>query len=466
MSLSAAAEAIRNRAISAVELTRACLQRIDAWQPVTNAFIAIEADRAMATAERADAALAAGQPLGPLHGVPLAHKDMYYRAGRVTSCGSKVRATFVPTVTATVLQRLDDAGAIDLGRLNMSEFALGPTGINAHFGRARNPWDRNVVTGGSSSGSGAAVAAGMVFGALGSDTGGSIRLPSALCGIAGLKPTQGRVSRFGAMPLSFSQDCVGPMAPDVADVALLYAAIAGQDSHDPTCVSHPVIGPQTRTTLDGMTLGFCDAWASDLDGDTERALADARARMIDLGATIKSVGLPDPLELGELSNIVTMTEAAAIHSDWLRERPDEYGPQIRSRLRQGMIIPGTIYLRAIEMRAALLGDVMRTAFAGCDALMLPAVPFAPPRAADMDGTSTGGAIGTAIPQMVAAMARFTRPISYLGLPGLSLPIGRSGSDLPIGMQLVGRPFDEAGILSIGIAFERAGGVRRRLPSSL
>jgi aspartyl-tRNA(Asn)/glutamyl-tRNA(Gln) amidotransferase subunit A len=215
-----------------------------------------------------------------------------------------------------------------------------------------------------------------------------------------------------------------------------------------------------------MTLGFCDAWANDLDGDTERALADARARMIDLGATIKSVGLPDPLELGELSNIVTMTEAAAIHSDWLRERPDEYGPQIRSRLRQGMIIPGTIYLRAIEMRAALLGDVMRTAFAGCDALMLPAVPFAPPRAADMDGTSTGGAIGTAIPQMVAAMARFTRPISYLGLPGLSLPIGRSGSDLPIGMQLVGRPFDEAGILSIGIAFERAGGVRRRLPSSL
>lgn len=464
MSLAEAAEAVRTGAISATELTSACIRRIEAWQPITNAFIAIEADRALEMAEKADAALAAGAPLGPLHGVPLAHKDMYYRAGRITSCGSKVQADFVPEVTSTALARLDAAGAIDLGRLNMSEFALGPTGINAHFGRTKNPWDPSVVTGGSSSGSGAAVASGMVFGALGSDTGGSIRLPAALCGISGLKPTQGRVSRFGAMPLSFSQDCVGPMAPDVADVALMYAAIAGPDKQDPTCVSQSVVSPVVRTKLDGITIGFCDTWASDLDGETENALANARARLVDLGATIKAITLPDPLDLGELSNIVAMTEAAAIHADWLRERPDDYGPQIRSRLRQGMVVPGAIYLRALQMRAVLLAEVMRTAFDGCDALMLPAVPFVPPRAADMDGTATGGAVGTAIPHMVAAMARFTRPISYLGLPGLSLPIGRSATGLPIGMQIVGRPFDEAGILSIGIAFERAGAVRRRLPS--
>jgi aspartyl-tRNA(Asn)/glutamyl-tRNA(Gln) amidotransferase subunit A len=206
-----AIEALKSGEISSRELTLACLERAKKHQPEINAFVAFEADRALAAADAADSARLRGAASGPLHGVPLAHKDMYDRAGRVTSCGSKIRAGHVASATATALERLDSAGAVDLGRLNMSEFAMGPTGFNAHFGRARNPWNLDVVTGGSSSGSGAAVASGFVFGALGSDTGGSIRLPAAMCGIAGLKPTQGRVSRFGAMPLSTSQDCIGPL---------------------------------------------------------------------------------------------------------------------------------------------------------------------------------------------------------------------------------------------------------------
>ncbi len=459
-----AAAAVRSGAISSVELTELSLARANAWQPVTNAFTAIEADRALAQAARADFALAEGAPIGPLHGVPLAHKDMYYRAGRITSCGSKVNAAFVPDITATVLSRLDAAGAIDLGRLNMSEFALGPTGINAHFGRARNPWDPERVTGGSSSGSGAAVASGVVFGSLGSDTGGSIRLPAALCGVAGLKPTQGRVSRFGVMPLSFSQDCVGPLAPDVADVAAIYAVIAGSDAHDSTSVSRPVTAPIRRDRLDGVTLGVCEAWARDLDPAMTRALQDAQARMIDLGAKMKPITLPDPLDLGELSNIIAMAEAVGQHADWLRTRADDYGPQIRSRLRQGMVIPATLYIRALQMRARLLDEVMAKAFAGVDALLLPAVPFVAPRSADIDGTSDGGRTGAAIVEMVGAMARFTRPISYLGLPGLTVPITVTPAELPTAMQIVGRPFDEAGILSIGIAFERAGGAKRLCPT--
>nr|WP_210272705.1 amidase [Chthonobacter rhizosphaerae] len=466
MTLLEAAAAIRERRVSSVELTAACLARAEDWQPVANAFIAIEAETALATAARADAALAAGEPVGPFHGVPLAHKDMLYRPGRVTGCGSRIRAASVESTTATVLARLDAAGAVDLGRLNMSEFALGPTGLNHHHGRARNPWDPAVVTGGSSSGSGAAVAAGLAFGAIGSDTGGSIRLPAALCGIAGLKPTQGRVSRYGAMPLSFSQDCLGPMAPTVADVAAFYGVIAGADPLDPTSAAVPVDAPAPRERLDGVTVGVSSGWLQDLDAETAAAHEEAHRALRDLGASLVDVQLPDPLDLGEFSNIVAMTEAAAIHGDWIRERPGDYGPQVLARLRQGMVIPGALYLRAIAMRAPLLERVV-AAYGKADALVLPVVPFVPPTSADMDGAAgaAGVAGAAAIPQMVAAMARYTRPISYLGLPSLAQPIGRSQSGLPIAMQTVGRPFAEAAILSVGMAYEVATGqARRALPS--
>ena len=224
--LTEAASAIRRGAVSSETLTGLCLRRIDRLQPALNAFISVEGVAAMAAARAADARLASGTMIGPLHGVPLAHKDMFYRAGAVSTCGSKIRRYQIQERTASVLNRLDAAGAIDLGRLNLSEFALGPTGQNAHFGRARNPWNPEIITGGSSSGSAAAVAAGMAFAALGTDTGGSIRLPAALCGVAGLKPSQGRVSVRDVMPLAPSMDCVGPMARSVGDLALMFSVLA------------------------------------------------------------------------------------------------------------------------------------------------------------------------------------------------------------------------------------------------
>ena len=240
MSLIEAADAVAAKQISARELTQACIARAETLQPTLNCFISLDPEGALAEADLADAAQARGDALGPLHGVPLAHKDMYYRKGKISTCGSKIRKDFKPDVTATVISRLADAGAVHMGGLNMSEFAVGPFGHNEHWGHCRNPWNPDHVTGGSSSGSGSSVGGRLVFGALGSDTGGSVRLPAACCGLVGMKPTQTRVSRFGVMGLSFSLDNVGPLTRTVRDNARMLQLIAGADAKDPTAASMPV----------------------------------------------------------------------------------------------------------------------------------------------------------------------------------------------------------------------------------
>src|SRR6266576_7110577 len=240
MSLTSVAKAIAEKRVSSREATQSCLDRIARSQPHLNAFMAIEAEAALVAADAADAALAKGQVRGPLHGVPLAHKDMYYDEGKVVTCGSKIRRDFVATTTSTALQRLKDAGTVRLGSLQMSEFAYGPTGHNSHYGPVHNPWHVDHITGGSSSGSGSAVAARLTFAALGSGTGGSIRMPAHFCGVTGLKTTYGRISRAGAMPLSQSLDTVGPLARSAQDCALLLRLMAGADPEDPTAVTGPV----------------------------------------------------------------------------------------------------------------------------------------------------------------------------------------------------------------------------------
>ena len=460
MSLAAVAKAIAERRLSSHELTRSCLHRIARWQPHINAFMSIEAEAALKAADEADAALAAGRNLGPLHGVPLAHKDMYYDAGKVVTCGSLIRRDFIATTTSTALRRLRDAGSIRLGSLQMAEFAYGPTGHNAHYGAVRNPFAPDHITGGSSSGSGAAVAARLTFAALGSDTGGSVRMPAHFCGVTGLKTTYGRISRAGAMPLSQSLDTVGPLARSAADCALLLALMAGADPDDPTASMTPVADYLAATTapIKGLRIGVPTSfYVDDLDADVATVLNHTIAVLRREGADIVKVELPDQRQLSAACQLVLAVEAAAFHKRWLIERPQDYGPQVLMRLQNGLAIPGVTYLEALRWRGpALAAHIAATR--DVDAVLAPVAPVAAPTIAESDvGTSPGAEAA------IQRLTRFTRPINYLGLPALSVPAGFTGKGLPVGVQLIGRSFDEATLLRIGAAFQRATDFHERVP---
>jgi aspartyl-tRNA(Asn)/glutamyl-tRNA(Gln) amidotransferase subunit A len=460
LSLSEIAQAIAQKRFSSREVTQSCLDRIAQWQPRLNAFMAIEADAALAAADAADAALAKGERRGALHGVPLAHKDMYYDAGKVVTCGSKIRRDFVATTTSTALQRLKDAGTVRLGSLQMAEFAYGPTGHNAHYGPVHNPWAVDHITGGSSSGSGAAVAARLTFAALGSDTGGSIRMPAHFCGVTGLKTTYGRISRAGAMPLSQSLDTVGPLARGAEDCALLLGLMAGADPEDPTAITGPVpdYNAATRESIKGLTIGIPTAfYVDDLDPEVARILDETIAVLKREGAQIMQVELPDQRQLSAACQIVLATEAAAFHKRWLIERPQDYGPQVLMRLENGLAIPGVLYLEAMRWRGAALSAHL-AAVAGVDAVIAPVAPVAAPTIAESDVGNSPDA-----ESVIQRLTRFTRPINYLGLPSLSIPAGFTRNDLPVGMQLIGRSFDEDMLLRIGAAFQRATDFHDRIP---
>jgi aspartyl-tRNA(Asn)/glutamyl-tRNA(Gln) amidotransferase subunit A len=460
LSLTEIAKAIAQKRFSSREATKSCLDRIAQWQPRLNAFMAIEADEALAAADAADAALAKGNISGVLHGVPLAHKDMYYEAGKVVTCGSKIRRDFVATTTATALQRLKDAGTIRLGSLQMVEFAYGPTGHNAHHGAVHNPWAVDHITGGSSSGSGSAVAARLTFAALGSDTGGSIRMPAHFCGVTGLKTTYGRISRAGAMPLSQSLDTVGPLARTAEDCALLLGLMAGADADDPTAASVPLPDymAATRESIKGLKIGVPTAfYVDDLDSEVARILDETMTVLKREGAEVVQVELPDQRQLTAACQLVLAVEAAAFHKRWMIERPQDYGPQVLMRLQNGLAIPGVSYLEALRWRGPALAAYL-AAVAGVDAVIAPVAPVAAPTLAESDVGNSPDAEA-----VIQRLTRFTRPINYLGLPSLAIPSGFTKSCLPVGMQLIGRSFDEAMLLRIGAAFQRATDFHARVP---
>ncbi len=460
MSLTSVAKAIAGKSVSSREVTKSCLDRIAQWQPRLNAFMAIEAEAALAAADAADAALAKGHVSGVLHGVPLAHKDMYYEAGKVVTCGSKIRRDFVATTTSTALQRLKDAGTIRLGSLQMSEFAYGPTGHNAIFGAVHNPWNIDHITGGSSSGSGSAVAARLTFAALGSDTGGSIRMPAHFCGVTGLKTTVGRISRAGAMPLSQSLDTVGPLAQTAEDCALLLGLMAGADPDDPTAIAGPLPDymAATRESMKGLTIGVPTAfYVDDLDAEVARVLEETISVLKREGAQVVQVELPDQRQLTAACQFVLAVEAAAFHKRWMIERPQDYGPQVLMRLQNALAIPAVSYLEAMRWRGPALAAHL-TAVAGVDAVIAPVAPVAAPTIAESDVGNSPDAEA-----VIQRLTRFTRPINYLGLPSLAIPSGFTNRGLPVGMQLVGRSFDEAMLLRIGAAFQRATDFHTRMP---
>lgn len=441
--------ALRAKTISSGEVTAAALDRLETRGRDLNAVAGIDRAQALADAARADTAPAQG----PLAGVPLAHKDMFYRPGRPSECGSKIRKDFMPSVLSGALKRLDGAGALDIARLNMVEFALGVTGHNEITGHVRNPWNPAHITGGSSSGSGAAVAARCVFAALGSDTGGSVRLPAACCGVVGMKVTMGRVSRFGAMPLSHSLDSVGPLSRTVTDNAMLLQVLAGFDPDDASSMDVPVgdylggiedgvkglrIGVPTSHFLDGIAPGPAVRFQAALDV------------LKDCGADLVDVTLPGGVEHSNaLTSLITASEGAALHQNWLETRQDDYGRQTFGRLAGGLTTPATRYIQVLNYRRELLAAFMDEVFGNVDVLATPMLIMDVPTIA---ATDMGAGSGSA--ELLMKVGHCSRPVNYLGLPALSVPSGFTAAGLPSAIQFIGRPFDEATLYRTGRAYER------------
>ncbi len=459
LSLAEVAALIRDRKLSSLEATQSLLTRIEHWQPLLNAFVRIDAYDALQSARGADAELARSGPRGPLHGVPLAHKDMYYVAGKPAGCGSKIREGWIAPATSTAIARLDAAGALRIGALHMAEFAYGPTGHNAYLGPARNPWNSNHITGGSSSGSGAAVAARLTYAALGSDTGGSIRMPAHCCGVTGLKTTTGRVSRANAMPLSFTLDTVGPLARSAEDCGLIAQAIAGEDPLDPVTDRSPawdtaLAGRPARGLIIGVPKSF---YVDDLDADVSVALDGAIETFRKLGANVVAVELPDQSAVAAAALVVLATEATALHAPWLRSRAGDYTPQVRNRLENGLAYSAIEYLEALRWRGPALAAHL-AAIGDVDIVLAPASRSAAPR---IDETDVGG--GPNAEEMVVSVMKFMRPVNYLGVPVLTLPAGFSKSGLPVGLQLIGRPFGDETCVALGRAYQQASDHHLRVP---
>jgi aspartyl-tRNA(Asn)/glutamyl-tRNA(Gln) amidotransferase subunit A len=462
LTLTELAAAIAARKISAVEATGSCLERISRLDGRLRAFITLDADGALARARGLDADLAAGRRHGPLHGVPLAYKDLCHVPGLPTSCGTRTAEYFTSEAACTAVARLTAAGAVTLGKLNMSELALGPFGDNPHHGNVDNPHKRGHAAGGSSSGSGAAVAAGLAFGALGSDTGGSIRLPAACCGIVGIKPTYGRVSRAGAMPLSWSLDHLGPMTRTVRDGAFMLELVAGADPLDATSSPHPVgaLVAALERPLAGLRVALPENYYFDGVTPEVRAAVEGAARLLQSrGAHVRTLRVPDPATLGDVANILARSESAVIHARAVRERPHELGAAVRGRLEVGFHISAHDYLQAGRLRARLAREFIAEVFAEVDALLAPTIPEPAPALAAV----TAGSVDEIVRRM-GRFSRLTRPFNALGLPVVSLPCGAAADGRPLGLQIVGRPFDEATVLRLAHAVEQAGDARPRPPA--
>ncbi|HEX7125725.1 MAG TPA: amidase [Thermodesulfobacteriota bacterium] len=446
---------IAAREIRPPELVEACLARIAALDPHLGAFAEVYRDEARLAADEADRLIRAGRYLGSLHGIPVALKDLIEIEGRRTTCGSLLLQDRRSSITATVVTRLRAAGAIVLGKTGMVEFAYGGWGTNASLGTPRNPWDPSIhrVPGGSSSGSGVAVAAGMVTAAIGSDTGGSIRIPASLCGIVGLKPTAGRVSLYGVVPLSRTLDSIGPMTRSVEDAALLLEVMAGPDAEDPLTAAAPAadVSPVLGAGVRGMRLALLPPRDRDgVDPDVLLAFDEAVAELVRAGAQVEPLALTEPLgDYAARAGIVMAPEAYAAHRDLVEREGARMDPHVRARFLAGARVGAADYLDALDHRRgsarAFIG-----ALAGFDAFLTPTTPIVAIPVTEVDE----GAL---------PLSRFTRAVNYLGLCALALPCGFDRQGLPVSLQIVGRPFDEATVLRVGLAFERATRWHERRP---
>ncbi len=453
LTVAEAASLIREGELSPIDLVEAALERIKALEPHLNAFITVMGEQALATAKVLAQEAALGHFRGPLHGIPVGLKDLFFTKGVPTTAGSPLLADHIPEEDATVVARLRQAGAVIVGKLNLHEFALGATSNNPHYGPVRNPWDTQRVAGGSSGGSAAAVAVGECLAALGTDTGGSIRIPSSLCGITGLKPTYGRVSLKGVIPLSWSLDHVGPMASTAQDCALLLQAIAGPDGQDPTCASTPV--PDYLAALQGGIKGLRigvpkEHFWQGLDGEVEEVARHALEVMAELGATLLEVSLPYIEVVPQAVVSIMLPEALAYHLPRFRQQADCYGSDVRLRLEMASLIPAVQHVQAQRVRR-LVVEAWQELFREIDLLATPTTPITAPTIEEGDLEAT------------LILIRNTNPFNLTGQPAISIPCGFTRKGMPVGLQLVGRWWEEGTLLRAAHAFQQVTTWHRRRP---
>ena len=460
MPMHEAADLMRSGDLSSSALLECFLSRIRKYDAKLHAFVEIYEKEARDAAESADRALQSGRTLAPLHGIPIAYKDLLDITGKKTTGGSLFWRERVSSVTATVVQRLTAAGMVPLGKTHMVEFAFGSWGTNSTMGTPRNPWDMRTprAPGGSSSGSGVAVAAGLAPAAIGSDTGGSVRIPASLCGVVGLKTTVGRVSNFGSLRLSETLDTIGPMTRDVEDAAFLFSAMHGPDPNDPQTLSHPPVDVLANLKSGVVGLRFAIlpvAELKEIDHEVMRAFEAALDVMRGLGARVDVMTLPATIKrLADLTGKIIAAESYKLHAEWINRDDLPFDPNVRDRMRWARSLTASDYSAMLDERQVALLR-MQNAMRNFDALLLPTTPLPAAPLAEVD-------------QGKSPMSVLTRPVNLLNLCGLALPCGFTSGGLPVSLQIVGKGYDEAKILRIGWAYEDATGWHRRhasLPGS-
>lgn len=453
---------IQGGSLSPVDVVQASLDRITKLDPTLNSFLDVWDESALEEAQAARQAIASGGYLGPLHGIPVGLKDLIDVDGRETTGGSAVLAGNMAEADSSVAARLKAAGAILIGKMNLVEFAFGATGLNAHTGDVKNPWDTERITAGSSSGSAAAVAAGMIPVALGSDTGGSIRMPASLCGIAGLKPTYGRVSRAGVLDLSWSMDHVGPMTRTTEDCGLLMNVLAGYDPNDPASSHQPVpdFTSNLYRGLEGMKIGVPTHYFFDdfVDPEISIAVHNAVELIANNGVEVVEISMPW-VSKGRAINLgIIRSEAVSVHENWLADRADKYTPAVRARIQSGYNVAAIDYVRAQRARQ-WFNHQMAESMKGVDVLITPSVPIATPTIAECSpapGKPAGG----------NELAWFTGVFDTTGQPSHSIPCGFTENGLPIGMMITGHPFDEMTVLRVSHAYEQLTDWHQRPPTDI
>jgi aspartyl-tRNA(Asn)/glutamyl-tRNA(Gln) amidotransferase subunit A len=453
-----AARLIAAKQLSPVELTRACLERVQALDQQLHAFVHLTEERALADARAAEAAIMAQGPKGPLHGIPIGLKDIVDTKGIPTTCQSKFLQDNIPDTDAACAEKLAAAGTVLMGKLTTHEFADGGPSFDLPKPPARNPWNPKHFTAGSSSGTGAGVAAGMILGGIGTDTGGSIRGPAALCGITGLKPTYGLVSRAGVAPAAFSLDHIGPMAWSAEDCALMLQALAGHDPRDPASASRPIPSYTARlgSGIKGLRIGVIHHFHETdhkVSGGTQRGITAAIATLRELGAEIREVQLSPLQDWLACGSLISITERAAAYEEWARTRLGDFSERLRSRLMLGAFVSGVDYVQAVRRRRELRAE-LQAAMKGLDAVLTATQPA---EAAKIE----------AVPKWdLFAAPNFTMPFNVSGYPAISVCSGFGDGGLPVAIQLVGKPFDEPTLFRIADAFEKATAFRDRRPALL